>query len=196
MKIGVVKKELVQQVLPKNKFSQPKDLLDVISWINKSMIYHDRKKVETDTRFLQPIPYVVLRNKDYILTYKRTKNSGEKRLHDFYSIGLGGHIDEGETIEEALVRELKEEIGYNVPIENGKLSDTMLTPIGLLYDNSTPVSSVHLGIIYLYTVPGLNIETNKELTDASFTHISQIPKLNLENWSRVLTNVVEVIKWL
>ena len=194
MKIGVVKKELVKQVLPKNKFSQPKDLLDVISWINKSMIYHDRKKVETDTRFLQPIPYVVLRNKDYILTYKRTKNSGEKRLHDFYSIGLGGHIDEGETIEEALVRELKEEIEYNVPIENGKLSDTMLTPIGLLYDNSTPVSSVHLGIIYLYTVPELALITNKELTDASFTHISQIPKLNLENWSRVLTNVVEVIK--
>ena len=35
----------------------------------------------------------------------------------------GGHVDSGEDVEEAIIREVKEEVGINIPKEQTKITD-------------------------------------------------------------------------
>jgi len=57
---------------------------------------------------------LVLRDKNMILFTKRTKP--EDHLKNWIPLSAGGHIEIGETSEEAIIREAKEELGVNVEI--------------------------------------------------------------------------------
>lgn len=74
------------------------------------------------------------------------------------SIGLGGHIDAGERILDALYRELKEEVGLQP-------SDiTAVEFCGYLYSERSEVDSVHVGMVYRLLVDREDIaclETDK-----------------------------------
>ena len=50
-----------------------------------------RPAAETDRSIKQIIPYLVLRDGDRIFLMKRTRAGGDARLHDQYTIGVGGH---------------------------------------------------------------------------------------------------------
>ena len=97
------------------------------------------KAAEHNFDFRQLIPYGILVDieKKKILAYRKTKESNEKRLHGFWSIGVGGHVEpcdgEGwEAVENAFKREMKEELGiknielkevvkfYDEEVYNGK----------------------------------------------------------------------------
>src|SRR4030042_1667445 len=53
-----------------------------------------REAAEKDPILKQIIPYGVIRSMEgKVLTYRRTKSSGEGRLHNKASIGIGGHIN-------------------------------------------------------------------------------------------------------
>src|SRR5687768_11211932 len=60
---------------------------------SKKLHYMDRKEAEVNPAFKQIIPYCVLSCDDKIFVYQRTKKGGDSRLHDLYSIGVGGHIN-------------------------------------------------------------------------------------------------------
>ena len=57
---------------------------------------------------------LVLRDKNMILFSKRT--NAENHLKGWFPLTAGGHIEVGETAEEAIIREAKEELGVNVEI--------------------------------------------------------------------------------
>ena len=57
---------------------------------------------------------LVLKEKDMILFSKRT--NAEDHLKGWIPLAAGGHIEVGETAEEAIVREAKEELGVDVEI--------------------------------------------------------------------------------
>jgi len=99
-----------------------------------------RDYAETEPRFKQIIPYVVVRNGDEILSYRRPSNHTDQRLANQRSIGFGGHLHEGELLFQGMKRELKEELG----IENAKP-----TVWAVVNDDSTPIGQVHIGVVYL-----------------------------------------------
>ena len=53
-----------------------------------------RSIAETDYQFKQVIPYVVVRHEDRCLLIWRTSKQTEARLHNLYSLGVGGHIND------------------------------------------------------------------------------------------------------
>jgi len=69
----------------------------------------------TDKKITIPrIVVMVLRDDERILFGKRAK--AEAHLKGWAPLSAGGHIENGETAEEALVREAKEELGVDVKI--------------------------------------------------------------------------------
>lgn len=57
---------------------------------------------------------LILRDNDMILFSKRT--NAENHLKGWGPLSAGGHIEVGETAEEAIMREAEEELGVNVEI--------------------------------------------------------------------------------
>lgn len=52
-----------------------------------------RPVAETDPVYKQLIPYVLLQTADGLHTGCYRRRGSEKRLHDFWSVGIGGHVN-------------------------------------------------------------------------------------------------------
>jgi predicted NUDIX family phosphoesterase len=52
-----------------------------------------RREAEQDTSVIQLVSVFIVRHQARILTYKRTKRLPEERLHNYYSLGFGGHLN-------------------------------------------------------------------------------------------------------
>lgn len=111
--------------------------------------YISRDDAETSDAWKQLIPYILVHHGDNHLVMKRLPRSGEKRLHDAYTFGVGGHINpvdsgsdaEGsDVIERGMYRELNEEVWLS-DLKKVKL-------VGFMYDTEQEVSRHHLGIVY------------------------------------------------
>lgn len=114
---------------------------ELLATIRHEGQFEPRPAMEQDPAFKQIIPYLVLRNGvDYFLM-RRTRAGADARLHERYSIGIGGHLNpvDGE-LEDGLQREWREEI--RAAFE----PDAEL--IGLLNDDEGEVGAVHLGVVY------------------------------------------------
>lgn len=122
-------------------------LVRVLRTIRAAAQYRPRRLVEDDPSQQQVIPYCIVRHCDgtYLLT-RRLRSSGEQRLHHRYSLGAGGHINPGDGVGGdpvigGLRREWREEVCCPSPA-TARL-------VALLDDDSTPVSRVHLGLVFL-----------------------------------------------
>src|SRR3990170_7918952 len=54
--------------------------------------YRRRGEVESDPSWKQIIPYLVLRDGERLFLMRRTRAGGDERLHELYTIGIGGHV--------------------------------------------------------------------------------------------------------
>ena len=141
-----------------------------------------RGKVEEDPSKKQIIPYLVLRDGERIFLMKRTRAGGDERLHDRYTIGIGGHVNKGDAdVLGGLRREWREEIEADFVPE--------FEPVGLLNDDSNPVGAVHLGLVYAADAGGRAVairETHK--LSGEFVAMSAVAAVQdkLETWSALL----------
>ena len=55
-----------------------------------------RGDAEEDPAHKQVIPYLVLRDGERWFLMRRTRAGGDARLHDRWSIGVGGHLNPGD----------------------------------------------------------------------------------------------------
>ena len=107
----------------------------------------DRAAAEGDRSLKQVIPYLVLADGDRLFLMRRTRAGGDARLHDRWSIGIGGHVNPGDRdLGAGLRREWAEEIEADFVPE--------FRMVGLLNDDTTDVGSVHLGAVYVADAAG------------------------------------------
>jgi predicted NUDIX family phosphoesterase len=141
--------------------------------------FRPRSEMELDRRWKQVIPYLVLRDGARYFLMRRTKAGGDARLHDRYSIGIGGHLNPGDgDLQGGLRREWAEEI------EADFVPDFRL--LGLLNDDSSDVGSVHVGAVYVADAAGRRVairETDK--LSGEFASVADLAEVvdRMEGWS-------------
>jgi len=158
-----------------------------------------RRSAEEDPSVIQLISVFVVKHSDRILTYKRSKRLPESRLHGFYSVAFGGHLNPDDVLhmfnifdpgqsEAWLIRELHEELR----IKEGSNKILGLNYAGLLYDDSEAVSRQHLGIVYDVTLETdcYAIGERGFLMDSKFETLDEIRGRisEFENWSVLLVD--------
>lgn len=119
----------------------------------------DRDWCETDPTLLQILPYVILKtDANKVFMYQRGKGGNENRLHDKWSIGVGGHIDHlpgyktnVDWFAEEACREVFEET--TITVSQHRIATQLTEPLKLLRFTDSPVESVHLGIAIILTIP-------------------------------------------
>ncbi len=155
-----------------------------------SIRYIDRDDAERDQSWKQIIPYVVIRFEDSFLVMQRLPRSGEKRLHNAYTFGVGGHINPGDSasdiegediIERGMYRELNEEVWID-DLKNIK-------HVGYIYDDSQEVSRHHLGFVYSAESGSEEVKAlEPEKLKPFFVDKKNLPKYidGKENWAEIV----------
>lgn len=154
----------------------------VVSAALATATFRPRPEAEHDPAWKQLIPYLVLRDGARVFLMRRTRAGGDARLHDRYTIGVGGHVNPGDAgLGGALLREWREEL--DAPF------DPEPRLVGLLNDDSDPVGAVHLGIVYEADAVGRPVgirETHK--LEGAFAGTDELWAAydGMETWSRLL----------
>jgi predicted NUDIX family phosphoesterase len=143
--------------------------------------------MEVDRRWKQVIPYLVLRDGERYFLMRRTRAGGDARLHDRWSIGVGGHLNPGDgDLAGGLRREWREELRADFE------PDFQL--VGLLNDDSTDVGSVHVGAVYVADAGGLPVAIREvDKLTGSFTEPAKVALVleELESWSALVFEHLE-----
>jgi predicted NUDIX family phosphoesterase len=144
--------------------------------------FEPRAAMESDPTFKQIIPYLVLRDGPRWFLMRRTRAGGDVRLHDRWSLGVGGHLNPGDRdIAGGLAREWREELVADF--------EPQYRLVGLLNDDESDVGLVHLGVVFVADAGGRAVairETDK-LTGA-FATTAEVRAVadRLETWSRLV----------
>lgn len=173
-------------------FSKGRELANRIIESIDQMDYWPRSEVEKDESLLQLIPYCLLTTTSpdghtRVFAYDRSKTSSEDRLHGNISIGLGGHINQDDAdggshpYLSGMHRELEEEVHISMGPNSQKVA-------GLIYDDSTDVGRVHLGIVHVFDIGSAKVEPREQ--DIENPRMLNIPQLHkridlMENWSQL-----------
>ncbi len=155
-----------------------------------------RYQAEQNPRWRQLIPYIVLRQADRLWLTKRLSTQGESRLHNRFSLGVGGHINpidaEGTSaLLAALYRELEEELYLG---NNWRPTDPQ--PVALINDLSNAVSRDHLGVVFILDIPPhVSVEVReKDKMLGQWVEASRVRELyyeQLESWSQIVFTYLE-----
>lgn len=136
---------------------------DIMARILSLGIFEHRNLLEDDPSYKQIIPYAVICCGDEAYLFRRTKKQTESRLHNLYSLGVGGHMNPcGEPlgltyIHHELEREMREEV-----LLHDDCHITAMAPIGFINDDTNEVGRVHLGVLYQINVSSKSLEINEK----------------------------------
>ena len=167
--------------------SEPDELAGFEALVAREGRFQPRAQMETDRAWKQVIPYLVLRDGGRYFLMRRTKAGGDARLHDRFSIGVGGHLNPGDgDLAGGLRREWREELRADF--------DPEFELIGLLNDDTTDVGGVHLGAVYVADSGGLPVairETDK--LSGRFAGTEEVAGVidRMETWSALVFRHLE-----
>jgi len=191
----VVKRSLFDQLGSFDGINfEPRKYLDAILSRGNNF-FLPRPQAEKDPTHKQIIPYALLAFEDKILYYVRGKKTGEQRLVAKGSIGIGGHMNEGDetlfALDEAayragVEREVNEEIKINTRFED--------RIVALLNDDTTEVGSVHLGIVHVFKLAEPKVEKREAMiTNLAFLSKDELVarRESLETWSQICLDSFE-----
>lgn len=184
MKIMCIEKSKLPSQFTDSTVAVNKDIFDFIN--NVDIQWIERPEAEKNTTFKQFIPYILFKRADGLFAcYQR--HGTEKRLHDKYSAGIGGHIDEPDnqndarkTLETGMYRELSEEL------LNFSKDMIKLEYLGIINEIESEVGLVHFGIVYIAECKnGYVPEAASELKNMEWKSIEEISKLDKELWTEL-----------
>ena len=148
--------------------------------------FSPRDAMETDPRFKQVIPYLVLRDRGGYFLMRRTRAGADARLHDRYSIGVGGHLNPGDVdLDGGLAREWAEEL------DAAFVPDFRL--LGLLNDDTTEVGRVHIGVVFTAEADGRPVAVReKHKLEGRFVTPGDVLAVHerMETWSQLVFDFV------
>jgi predicted NUDIX family phosphoesterase len=153
-----------------------------LSLIGTEGEFRPRGAAEDDASWKQVIPYLVLYDANRIFLMRRTKVGRDERLHERWSIGIGGHVNPGDKdILGGLRREWREELRADFEPD--------FELVGLLNDDSDAVGAVHTGVVFRAQARGRPVairETDK--LAGSFEAPAQAMRVYdaMETWSSLL----------
>lgn len=158
------------------------DLAGRMATIAAATTYVPRGLAERDRTHKQVIPYVVVRDGSRVFLMRRTRAGADERLHDRYTIGVGGHVgpDDG-GIDGGLQREWAEELEASFTPRFGL--------VGLLNDDSTDVGAVHVGLVYVVEADGGTVAIREtEKLSGSFVEPADARAVRdrMESWSAIV----------
>jgi predicted NUDIX family phosphoesterase len=146
--------------------------------------YVDRPIAEESPHWKQLIPYVVVRQADATFLMERTAAGGDPRLHRKASIGVGGHLNPVDHGEDPLMSGLSREWAEELEAPWSPAFEL----VGLLNDDSNPVGSVHLGVVFSVEAQGpIEVRETEKLTGrmaSSAEVLDAWPRL--ETWSQLV----------
>ena len=155
---------------------------EALDAVRRDGFFLRRGDAEEDPTHKQVIPYLVLRDGERWFLMRRTRAGGDSRLHDLWSIGVGGHLNPGDgDVEGGLRREWAEEVVASFEPE--------FEAVGLLNDDTTAVGAVHVGIVFVADAAGRPVEIRE--TDklvGSFVTTDEVAAVRpaMETWSRLV----------
>ena len=178
------------------RFASDREAGEMLSRLGTHGFFVERERAERTPSWKQVIPYCVVASGERVLLMRRRAKSGETRLVDKLSIGVGGHInpvdgvdgsglrgDASNVVLAAARREIAEELEVRGEFEL-KLS-------GYLNDDSNPVGAVHVGLVFGVTTTGpVRIREQDvlegHLVDPEELHARLARGENFETWSATL----------
>lgn len=156
--------------------------------------YMDRDEAEQNPDFKQIIAYAIFCHNGKVLAYARTAKGGETRLHDKWSLGIGGHInpidglaDNLDTYLAGVEREIREEIAFS-----GTAAQQLYA---IINDDTNEVGSVHLGIVHRFELDNEEVQPlEKKLANLRFCTLEELagPLYDkLETWSAICVDALK-----
>jgi predicted NUDIX family phosphoesterase len=122
--------------------------VNLLDRIRSNPTWKERSLMEEDESYRQIITYTLIQHRETgeFLLSKRTAKQTEERLHNKYSIGIGGHVDFsgdewGTPIINNAVKEVEEETGLKSINMNHTFQGIILTDV-------EPVDRVHVGVFF------------------------------------------------
>jgi len=189
-KVLCVSSRTIKGMMPPDKefVTDPKVLSEVITHILQHYTILDRDLAEYDPEWRQVIPYQIIQNynahpAEYLLMQRTTKQT-EERLHEKFSLGIGGHINpidnQAQSVIQAnIVREREEEISIDVYTEN---------LMGVIACDTSEVDRVHLGLVFMLGCRATFEIREKENMTAQWERLADIITHyeKLERWSQLV----------
>ena len=180
-------------VLPASVFPPACDVLiplepELLISIEQKGFFMERAQAEEDPTHRQIIPYALLRYQGRYFLMRRTRGGREARLHDLYTLGVGGHINPQDLTHPAtnpaldgLRRELLEEVG---------VEHYTAQPVGLIVMSDTPVSRVHAGVVFVVEAQDEPRVQEVEKLEGRLATLAEIQAIyeGLEGWSRAVAD--------
>ncbi len=151
-----------------------------------------RSHMEIDQQYKQIIPIFVFLYENKIFLMQRSKTSGDARLNEKYTVGIGGHVRQEDLAEASIQewgwREFHEEIEYQ-----GALN---IKTLGMINDDSNDVGRVHLGFVFLAYGDSNQISIKSELQSGSLVSLEEAIQKGdqLESWTKIIIEYLLQIK--
>ena len=148
-----------------------------------------RPEAENNPAYKQIIPYALIAFGNSVVYYVRGKKAGEQRLVAKGSIGIGGHMNEGDESLFAL-----DEQAYRVGVEREVNEEIKIHTqfddriVALLNDDTTDVGRVHLGVVHVFTLAEPKVEKREAMiTGLTFLTKEELVarRESLETWSQI-----------
>jgi predicted NUDIX family phosphoesterase len=163
---------------------------EVLKKIVQNGLFLRRSELEEDPSFKQIIPYAIISYKDSYFLFRRTSGQTEKRLHNKFTLGAGGHMnpnDSAELKEQYLINELKRELSEEVKLLNGCMIED-IEFIGFINDDTIPVGRAHIGLLYNIHVSNKEVYINEtDKMTADWIEKSRLAEFYevMETWSKI-----------
>ena len=163
-----------------------------LDYVNSKHKFISRDLVENDFNYKQIISYCLIKYKNYVFMTKRKNTQSERRLHNLYSVGIGGHINSIDMSEKdnILIIGMQRELFEEVSIE----TEYNYNLLGIINDNSTNVNKVHAGVCFIVELKEkkCGVKENHKM-DGEWISFNDLQKYHnyLEIWSKILINSIK-----